>query len=488
MSKVTISYSSLKSASSEANQVAKKMTRYANNLNSAVYKKLSNYNGSYTSNISTAKSKTNSKISELKAKSKAYSKYADDLTALKDECLSTDKSVRSKVSQLTASFKEANGIKNSKVKNAINYCLTSFGNSTVAGRWVGNTSDKVTSVKDHITQSLKDWWNYDGGKQLVKGVVEGILEVAIGVITIITAIGSGAALIVILAAVVAAGIAVANGVMNIVNEGRAYNETSKNANPALGRRRSNQNTIQDTLRRESDSSLLHIAAKGIDVVNLACTVVSVVNSAGKLIKNGYKWASGCTSGVKDLRVKNLLSKDNWSNFFNKTKTNIGNGFTEIGQSIKGGDFSFIKIGLKNFGTDFATNLKNNFFNFKDSKSGLKSTSKLLGVAKDFISDGFDAKNIVEDIIFPGITLAEFTTIKTGDGGQMYFDFSDKILLSDVYSIGDKIGNNIIGSDVFSSDFIINSDTLNTLSSSCNIDISIPEINIPPIEMPALRAG
>ena len=169
MSKVTISYSSLKSASSEANQVAKKMTRYANNLNSAVYKKLSNYNGSYTSNISTAKSKSNSKISELKAKSKSYSKYADDLTALKDECLSTDKSVRSKVSQLTASFKEANGIKNSKVKNAINYCLTSFGNSTVAGRWVGNTSDKVTSVKDHITQSLKDWWNYDGGKQLVKG-------------------------------------------------------------------------------------------------------------------------------------------------------------------------------------------------------------------------------------------------------------------------------------------------------------------------------
>ena len=126
-------------------------------------------------------------------------------------------------------------------------------------------------------------------------VVEGILEVAIGVITIITAIGSGAALIVILAAVVAAGIAVANGVMNIVNEGRAYNETSKNANPALGRRRSNQNTIQDTLRRESDSSLLHIAAKGIDVVNLACTVVSVVNSAGKLIKMA-------TNGHQDAQV------------------------------------------------------------------------------------------------------------------------------------------------------------------------------------------
>ena len=49
-----ISYHSLGDAASEAKSVATKLTKYADNLNSAVYKKLSNYSGTHTVNIQTA--------------------------------------------------------------------------------------------------------------------------------------------------------------------------------------------------------------------------------------------------------------------------------------------------------------------------------------------------------------------------------------------------------------------------------------------------
>lgn len=480
MSKVTISYSSLKSASSEANQVAKKMTRYANNLNSAVYKKLSNYNGSYTSNISTAKSKSNSKISELKAKSKAYSKYADDLTALKDECLSTDKSVRSKVSQLTASFKEANGIKNSKVKNAINYCLTSFGNSTVAGRWVGNTSDKVTSVKDHITQSLKDWWNYDGGKQLVKGVVGGILKVAIAVCTIIAAVTSGAALIVIIAGAVAGGIAAFNGLMNIVNEVRGYNETHNNGEPALGRRRSNENTIQDTIRRESDSSIIHGVASGIDIINFACTVITFGNGVIKLGKNGCKWVT----------ENNVFSKGFFTNLGSKIKSN----FSDIKTAITFKDYSFFKGNA----TKFLSNLKNNLSLSYNNAGGATKTAiinskanslkNILTIPNNLLDGDSKKKVFTEKILFKGITVFSVESEKDiiftpwFTDGQTSVLTTKEVTIDDFYNISKTFNKKKIGNSLFGHKSTINIDILSKLSNSCDISISVPEINMPKISL------
>lgn len=50
MSTASISYSSLKDASSEAKAVAKKLDKYADSLYSNVYKKLNKYDGSWNSN------------------------------------------------------------------------------------------------------------------------------------------------------------------------------------------------------------------------------------------------------------------------------------------------------------------------------------------------------------------------------------------------------------------------------------------------------
>lgn len=473
---VAISYNSLRDAGSEARQVARKLTAYADSLNNSVYNKLNNYAGDYTGNIASAKSKTNAKILELGKKSQAYTNYANDLTELDSRCQSTDRTVKSLVSQLTATFKSANGIKNSNVENTINYFLTGLSNSSAAGRWLNNASDKYESLKSYIKQSIKDWWDYEGGKELIKGTIVGALDIAIAVCTLL---GPGGVL-----AGIAAAIALVNGIVNIVNEFRAYTETHDNGDPALGRRRSSENTIQDTIRRESDSAMMHRVAAGIDVVNFVCTATQVINGAGKLIKNCYKWVTGNAGQLKELKsLKILFSKENWKQFLGKVWSNTKQGWTEITTAIGGHKFDFFKKAALNFKSDFIYNLKENF----------SSPKEVLSVVKNIVSDGIDITNkdvrmnALEDFTLPGITIMNVTTLKQDAGGQMKFDFSN-VVLKDIWGIGDKIYNKMCRKWPFRSDSLIDTALLDKLGSNCDVAIEIPQIYVPDIAMPAIRAA
>lgn len=496
MSQACISYSSLKDASSEASQVAKKLDKYANNLDSQIYKKLSNYSGSYTTNIAQAKSNVNSKISNVRSLSKAYSTYSQDLLDLKDQCVSTDKAVKSNVSKLTASFKSANGIRDSKVQNSINYFLTSIGNKMVVGRWLGNKKDEASSAVNYLKDSIKTWYNYEGGKELVKGVLVGLLEVAIGVLAIVGAILSGGALLVVIAGVVGGIIATANGIANIWNEHKAYNAT-QNGDPATGRRRSDVNTWQDYLRSSfsfGDSGenyeydkFRNGLATGIDVVNLACTVVTVVSSVGKLLKNGYKWATGDAAKVKDIKLKQVFSKDTFAAFKGK--------FTDIRVAFRANGWQAVKDFGGQILKDFGRNFKTEFWNFETPKGTVSSIKNMISVPKDILKDGFTLSNIFSvgfsSIVLPSLTAFTVNsvdgTIVKGEGGQLQFDFTDKVNVKTITGLGEnfkKIGKSTSG--LFSSDSILDTEVISKLSSSCNINISVPDVYIPNVEMPVLR--
>ena len=500
MSQASISYGSLKDASSEASQVAKKLEKYADNLDTQIYKKLNNYSGSYTSNISQAKSNINVKITDLRSRSNAYSTYSQDLLDLKDQCVSTDKAVKSNVSTLTASFKNANGIRDSKVQNALNYFLTSIENKTSAGRWLSNKKDEFDSAKDYIKQSIEDWWDYEGGAELVKGVLVGVLEMAIAVVSIVAAVIafiSGGALIVLIAACIAGAIACVNGAVNIANEVAAY-KTTHDGDPATGSRRSDVNTLQDYLR----SSFIYGAdgedykydptkyalATGIDIVNTVCTVIAVVESAGKLVKNCYQWATSTKVNMGNFKSLGLLfSKEGQTSFWTKAGSSINKGWHEVSTAVKMHDFQFFPTTFKEFvKTDFIVNMKKTFCNFDNMKDGVSSTKQILSVGKNVIKDGIKFNNVVKDIVFPGITIMSINTISEGAGGQMQFDFQNEhVTLDKVTGIVDKVCNKIIGGVTFEAS-TIDSDVLGKLSKSSIVSIAIPEIKIPNIPMDYLQ--
>ena len=491
MAQACISYSSLKDASSEANRVAKKINTYAGNLESQVYKKLSNYNGQYTTNISQAKSNVNAKISALKDRSKAYSTYAQDLIDLKDQCVSTDKAVKSNVSRLTADFKSANGIKDSKVKNTLNYFLTSIGNSSSAGRWLGNKKDELGSAKDYVKQRIEDWWDYEGGAEVVKGVAIGVLEGVLAVCAIVASVLSGGAILVIIAGAVAGAIALVNAGVNIANEIAAYKST-KNGDPATGQRRSDVDSLQDYLRSSffygddgenyKYDSKWHMIATGIDIVNFVCTAITIIDGAGELIKKAYKWTTGSMADIKNLRVRDILTKDNFVAFKSKIGQTFSNGFADIKHALELGDFSLIKETAINFGDDFLNNLKKGytfeaFAEDKKAKDFIKHGAKLVKnystITKSLVSDGFSISNVIgniglQTIILKNIDIAEIVTYK-GGGGVLSYDIGS-IQLTDITGKFGDIGKLISGV----------SDIYGKLSESSNISIQIPEISIPKI--------
>lgn len=507
MAQACISYKSLKDSSSEANDVAKKLKQYADNLESQVYKKLNNYSNTCSSNVSQAKTNIKAKQEELLTKAEKYRIYAEDLRQLRKRCEDTDKAVRSKVSKLTSEFKNVNGIKDSKIQNGINYILTSLDNASSAGRWIGNKQDENDSVKEYINQRLEDWWDYEGGKELVKGLALSLVEGVLAVCAIISAAAAiaGGAWIVGLASLVAGVIALSNAVADGLNEVQAY-ATTKNGDPATGQRRSEVNTWQDYLRSSfyyGDSgenyeynSTLYAVASGIDLVNFVCSVINFLDGVGKLLKNVYKWTTGSMANIKDIRVKNILTKENFSAFKSKLGNIVKNGWEDIKKAVKSIDFKKIKEGrfdlsnlkIKEFVFDFADDFMNNLkkgytfeifssdkkLNLTSIKHGSDLVKNYASIAKIFIKDGINLKTIgftigLKKLIIPNIKVGEVVTYsnKNSNRGVLSYDFN-YIKLTDIS--GKYKGIISIWSD--------GKKIFKTLNYGSSISINIPDIAMP----------
>lgn len=476
MSKVAISYSSLGDAKSEAKQLATKLDKYADHLDSQVYKKLTSYSGKQTNNITNAKSQLSSKISSLRTASTKYENYANDIQDLKDECESVDKTVKSKISKLTASFKKSHGIRNSHIENGFYYLGASIGNSSASSRWVTDKIDEGSTGIEYIKDSLKEWYNYEGGKELIKGVLVGVLEVAIAVLAIVGAILSGGALIAIIAGVVAGVIALANGVINIANEVKAY-KTTQNDDPATARRYSREDSFQDTVRTEAEynGKGWQIAAGVVDVVNIVCSLIQLGDGIKNLFKKGYKWASGDITDINDLKIKDIFKKDSFKTIGSKLKDTFKNGFSDIFKTLKAGDWTKIGKSALDFGSDFKTNLLKRFANGK----WYKVSKNWLSGAKDLITDGVTFKGIMENIVMPSFDMGDFTSINGQD--QLKFDF-DSIKMDDFYDIFKK-SKKIITNDLWKSGDKFDINVIDKLSEIGNVNVSIPDIHIPEINIP-----
>ena len=316
-------------------------------------------------------------------------------------------------------------------------------------------------------------------------IIGGVCSVIAGVAAIIAG-GTVLAIVAAVASVIVGAIAAVNGIANIVNEGRAYNETHNNGDPALGQRRSGEDSIQDTLRRETDSKGWHTFANVMDGVNLACSVISIVSGGVDLIKNAYKWTTGSMASLENLRVRDILTKDNFSAFKNKIKLNLHSGKLNIQEAFKFHNFSNIKRDATEFGLDFLNNLKKGYINFDtftESASSINNWSKL---SKTLISGKINFKTIVWDglintVVIKNVSMMHVATYTPSEsissGALAYKD--GKVSISDITG---KVTDSIKGVkseinlfDSISNDGIIDRTVLKKLSDSCSVNIAVPRI-------------
>lgn len=531
MSTVAIKYSELRSAASAADKVANKYQGYYNSLYNTVYKKLSNYSGPSSGHISSAMSNVSSKLNTLGASVQAYKNYANAIRTTLQECKSVDKRVKDNVNNLTAQFKASHGIRNSWIENSINYIMTTFINKTPLGRWLSNASSIINAFRQGIKDKIVEWYNFDGGKESVKGILVACLEIVGGVCAVIGAIVSGGWIIGVIAGVVAGVLAVANGVQNLINEGRGISVAR--ADPALAKRYQKENTIQDTLRGEaiydpnSDAwynnvSLWYRVARGIDIVSFACTAVTIVTSCKELVESGLKWANNSAQ----LSIKDYFSGSSYKNLFTKikgvAKTKIGD-ITNALKTSDIGTFRTIMKGIGGEGKVLLGDIAKHFTEMFEGKSGLKDVAKQIkdvsGLAKSGINlisvnigDGFpitfDTKDedfgknlkelIVEDILLESIVVykpdsmlkidSEKTTYSwnlfdNSSVGQVQLDVDFDWKLTDFSDPGIKFFDKIVDSKVFKTDTQIMDvqlpqGMLDKLKPLPGAHMSVPMIDIP----------
>lgn len=443
MGSVAISYTSLSDASGEAKAVSKKLDRYADSIERTVYNKLNGYDGDHTGYISTAMSKAQAKITSLQNMSDSFSTYATDIKSLETKCAEVDGKVARRVSSLTANFKARNNINNNPVINAVSYFFTSYTNSSAGRRWVSDSVDMAVATTDYFKESIEDWYDYEGGKQLIKGLAVAALEVAFGVLSICA--GGG------LLAVIGGVLMVVNGLYNAYQEQKAYTKT-KNGDPAAGRRESRVNTIQEGLRRE-DSKWAHMAAFAIDALDIVCSINSIKDSTAKVISTGKAFWS---KGIKGIKSLGQFVSGSWKN-------------GSIMKAVK--SFSF-----KGAIGSFMGNMKNYYFNGEEK---LKSIKRIAGLTKDFgkvlLNDDIVyrgekyGKDLMEafqkNLIEPGITIPKIETWNM-----------DGLGLKDIGSVWrggkkawEKGGKALV-------------DLSECFSGHSSINVSIPEVHVPKVDV------
>lgn len=469
MSQACISYRSLDDAASTAKKVADKLETYASHLDSQIYRKINEYSGTYTSNVSQSKNSVNMKITDLNRQASLYREYAKNLSDLREQCKNTDFAVKTRISKLTAEFKGANGIKNSIVENSINFFLTSISNSSSTGRWLGNNKDGFDSAKEYVKQSLKTWWDYEGGKELVTGLTVAAITAVTEALIIIGAVGSGGGIAILISSV----IAYVNACVDFANEIEAYWVTN-NGDPATGRRRSKINSTQEYLRSSfvfDDSGEFYIydegkqfAATTIDLTKFVCDVINGLGDLGDLTKKSYKWTTGSTADLKDIKITEILNWENISAFTSKLWGNAKGFIADPKTAIKSANL----IG------NFAENIKNSYslknINSANSLDDMVKNSKKFAknygtVVKTILDDGLNLKSIFKkgiDISLKNISVTKFSTEK--DGEIEY----DSINASDISGLV---------TNAF--DFLEDSkDIYEKLTGKSKSSINIPDIKVP----------
>lgn len=298
MGALIIHYPNLEDAAAKAKTASNQLNCYADKLNSHVARKISSYSGVYTGNLSSADGFVRRKISQLRTKATAYQNYSQDISGFIVLAQTADNKIQSRIQSLTGNFKGRYGIKDNAIANFFNF-ISSKLNQTALGRFFKDTCNLIRFSVSSLWESLKVWYEYCGGKYFIKDMALAIGKAALAVCSIIAAVATGGALIFIVAGAILGVIALGNALADARNSYLAYQAMQGDTpDPAWAKRYGDQNTLTETLRKQSDDKWKHYLATGVDGLEVVCGVIMIAKSAKDLVKN-FKKLSTTFGGVRN---------------------------------------------------------------------------------------------------------------------------------------------------------------------------------------------
>lgn len=444
MAILNISYWDLNQASRNAKKSAGEFEDYARNLERGVAKKLSTVSGGTKGESSVALNNINSKINELKSKANSLNSYSKKIDKLSENVTSTDRSVSKKISYLSKVFANNNGFKIGAVSTFIQYLIVKKINSSSLGRWAKTVYNKAKEKIIDWKNDLKHWYKTGGGKY-IKDIVFSVVAIGIAIATVVSIvagiIATGGIGLVAACTLIAAVLAIANGINNIITSAVSYK--LNNEDPAWATRYGKLDKLSDTMRFLGHDKI----AAGLDIVEAVTGIVAAFSSLSKLGKKATDFMgnkgfvsfrqlfgnskNGSVGKLGSIFMENKESK--WSFTFKS----FTNGLKSL--KIKSVRDS-LGVSFKQMFTDFGNKFKYYKMNWNQSGSVMKNLfandtykkNQSISVMKNFINTDVkrvfnNASNTLGKQIIPEL---DFTSMKT----------SCKSIES-VYKSIDKVVNN-----------------------------------------------
>lgn len=414
MSLVKIDYSELEGTKKRAKEASKEINDYIGEIGKRITKPANVLPGNDDSGyVAAASEQVSVKIRALTEKATRFSEYQKSIETFVSEAKDTDSKVSRNIGIIAdAKIEKRNFIQN--IGNAIyDFFCVDLGNKTGLTRAISNAVRWCGQKVDSFTEKAIDYFKYGNG-QYIWNVVKAVgaalaaaagAAAAIGTMIVTCGASSPAAIPVILscigalAATTSAVITLVNSKQAIESNGKAYELSAIQHNPAAARYYGNIESVSDYYEKtdfgdKATNEAYERKGKTIDTVKVVADVTSAVVNVAQL------------GNVYDYRYTN---KD---------------------YHIKGYDFSYENV-AKNF-----TYKAGYRYQIVDGKQVYQLSAKEgLGLAKfkeNFFKDGKTVKNITTtveavDAIHSHLTSSDPTWESTGeavDGVLKLASFSD----------------------------------------------------------------
>lgn len=405
---VRFHYGDLADLAKDAKDAAKEAGAYADHLETKVKNKLSSYSGGMTSNINTAYSKVQLKINSLRAKSDALSAYSTKVSTFRNNVKTAESNLSNQIKTLIGNFRKKWGIKG---KGFIESCIEAFCDFIGLGdlfNWMRSFLENIKAYIEHFINDLKDWYHFDGGAELIDAIIAAAVTVALIVIDAILIVVTGGTWLAILVSLAALLVAIANAYAKInmyIDGQKDKNILHRSANNKIA----SESDLASYLRRMGNyeaASAFQMIEVVVMVANIAKDATKFMKSFKTAIKNSGHLFKNVWKSIKEgggkLFKKATDSKGFWKNA--KKWVKIFNGrysMLRTNNYGKNGGRAFwdtVKAGKDTWDTLINSTLENAWiFDYKDSDTGKKETTKMLDIYNSFLKDGMAVNNKIGSI-------------------------------------------------------------------------------------------
>lgn len=289
MSSVTINYEHMSNVSKYAFNAASRMTDYIDDLSGKVISQYDRISGGPSSQTRESEYYISQKISRLKEKAKNYSNFAGSVKRLSTTAQEIDEDIAKKIKISKEQFIAKHDYISSNWWTDIKDWFIDLKNSCPLFEAIGNLIEQMISGFKNALDEFKEWYRWNGGKEIIGVVLAAAGAVASLVIAICSAVPPFT--VVAVCAAIGAAIAAINAMVNVYTSYKAF-RARQNGDPAWAKVYGDQDTLQDVLRQTNFgdgmlNSLSYLGAMGLDVVQIVCDFVAIYDGI-RNVRNVFK--------------------------------------------------------------------------------------------------------------------------------------------------------------------------------------------------------